>query len=128
MESHVSCSHRCTSSGLNVMPQNRAQNRVGECYLEKRGSRKNFGKISKSRKRFWLVSKSCFFMVCFYFLESRKFSTKGLGLGFRTRISATRRVPDFTIRHPSECIQDRPINAKRAAGELMYSFELFSEE
>ena len=76
----------------------------------------NFGKISKSRKRFWLVSKSRFFMVCFYFLESRKFSTKGLGLGFLTRISASRRVPDFTIRHPSECIQDRPINAKRAAG------------
>ena len=40
-------------------------------------------------------------MVCFYFFESRKFSPKGLGLGFLTRISASRRVSDFTIRHPS---------------------------
>ena len=41
-----------------------------------------------------------FFMVCFYFFESRKFSPKGLGLGFLTRNSASRQVSDFTIRHP----------------------------
>ena len=39
-------------------------------------------------------------MVCFYFFESRKFSPKGLGLGFLTRILASRLVSDFTIRHP----------------------------
>ena len=49
----------------------------------------NFGRISKSRKRFWWVSKSRFFMVCFYFFESRKFSPKGLGLRFLTRVLAS---------------------------------------
>ena len=39
-----------------------------------------------------------FFMVCFYFFESRNFLPKSLGLGFLTRISASRRVSDFTIR------------------------------
>ena len=34
------------------------------------------------------------------FFESRNFLPKGLGLGFLTRISASRRVSDFTIRHP----------------------------
>ena len=47
----------------------------------------NFGRISKSRKRFWQVSKSLFLHGL-------------LGLGFLTRISASQRVSDFTIRHP----------------------------
>ena len=34
------------------------------------------------------------------FFESRNFLPKGLGLGFLTRISASRRVSDFTIHHP----------------------------
>ena len=34
------------------------------------------------------------------FFESRNFLPKSLGLGFLTRISASRRVSDFTIRHP----------------------------
>ena len=55
----------------------------------------SFGRISKSLKRFWWVSKSRFFMVCFSFFESRKFSPKSLGLGFLTRISASRRVSDY---------------------------------
>ena len=41
-----------------------------------------------------------FIMVCFYFFESRNFLPKSLGLGFLTRISVSRRVSDFTIRHP----------------------------
>ena len=39
-------------------------------------------------------------MVCFYFFESRNFLPKGLGLGFLTSISVSRRVSDFTICHP----------------------------
>ena len=72
----------------------------GEWYLEKRGSRKilagsrNLGSVNdKSRSRVfaWFV---------FTFFESRNFLPKSLGLGFLTRISASRRVSDFTIRHP----------------------------
>ena len=48
----------------------------------------NFGRISKSRKRFWLVSKSRFCTVCFCFFWVSKF------------LSASRWVSDFTIRHP----------------------------
>ena len=36
----------------------------------------------------------------FTFFESGNFLPKSLGLGFLTRISASRRVSDFTIRHP----------------------------
>ena len=32
------------------------------------------------------------------------FSPKSFGLGFLTRISASRRVSDFTIRHPCHCL------------------------
>ena len=35
-------------------------------------------------------------MVYFYFFESQKFSPKGLGLGFLTRISASRILPFAT--------------------------------
>ena len=71
--------------------------------LEKRGSRKilagsrNLGSVfdkSRSLVFSWFV---------FTFFESRNFSPKSLGLGFLTRISASRRVSDFTIRHPSCC-------------------------
>ena len=37
----------------------------------------------------------------FTFFESRKLLPKSLELGFLTRILASRRVSDFTIRHPS---------------------------
>ena len=36
----------------------------------------------------------------FYFFESRNMLSRSLGLGFLTRISASRRVSNFTIRHP----------------------------
>ena len=39
----------------------------------------------------------------FPFFESRNFLAKSLGLGFLTRISASRVVSDFTIRHPLCC-------------------------
>ena len=39
----------------------------------------------------------------FTFFESRNFSPKSLGLGFLTRISASRQVLDFTIRDPYMC-------------------------
>ena len=74
--------------------------RGGEWYLEKRGSRKilvvsrNLGSVfDKSRN---LV----FAWFVFTFFESRNFLPKSLRLGFLTRISASRRVSDFTIRHP----------------------------
>ena len=38
--------------------------------------------------------------LIFTFLESRNFLPRSLGLGFLSRISASRRVSDFTIRHP----------------------------
>ena len=78
--------------------------RGGEWYLEKRGSRKilagsrNLGSVfDKSRS---LV----FSWFAFTFFESRNFSPKSFGLGFLTWISASRRVSDFTIRHPSQCL------------------------
>ena len=74
--------------------------RGGEWYLEKRGSReilagsRNLGSVSdKSRS---LV----FSWFVFTFFESRNVSPKSLGLGFLIRISASRRVSDFTICHP----------------------------
>ena len=75
--------------------------RGGEWYLEKRGSRKilagsrNLGSVfdkSRSLVFAWFV---------FTFFESQNFLPKSLGLGFLTRISASRRVSDFTICHPS---------------------------
>ena len=75
--------------------------RGGEWYLNKRGSRKilagsrNLGNVfgkSRSLVFAWFV---------FTFFESRNFLPKSLGLGFLARISASRRVSDFTIRHPS---------------------------
>ena len=79
---------------------NNNKNRGGEWHLEKRGSRKilagsrNLGNVfdkSRSLVFSWFV---------FTFFESRNFSPKSLGLGFLTRIPASRRVSDFTIGHP----------------------------
>ena len=74
--------------------------RGGEWYLEKRGSRKilagsrNLGSVSdKSRSLVF-----SWFVLTFF--ESRNVSPKSLGLGFLIRISASRRVSDFTICHP----------------------------
>ena len=50
---------------------------------------------------------SFFHGLYFTFFESRNFSPKSLGLGFLTRISASRRVLDFTIRHPWQCLTTR---------------------
>ena len=75
--------------------------RGGEWYLEKRGSRKI---LARSRNLGNVFDKSrslVFSWFVFTFFESRNFSPKSLGLGFLTRISASRRVSDFTIRHPS---------------------------
>ena len=78
----------------------RLYGRGGEWYLEKRGSRKiltgsrNLGNVfdkSRSLVFAWFV---------FTFFESRNFLPKSLGLEFLTRISASRQVSDFTIRHP----------------------------
>ena len=74
--------------------------RGGEWYFEKRGSRKilagsqNLGSVFDKSRRF------IFSWFAFTFFESRNFSPKSPGLGFLTRISASRRVSDFTIRHP----------------------------
>ena len=74
--------------------------RGGEWYLEKRGSRKiltgsrNLGSVfdkSRSLVFAWFV---------FTFFESRNFLPKSLGLGFLTKVSASRRVSDFIVRHP----------------------------
>ena len=55
----------------------------------------NFGRSvfdkSRSLVSAWFV---------FPFFDSRNFLPKSLGLGFLTRISASRRVSDFTIRQP----------------------------
>ena len=90
---------RLTDSHVFMVDRNRAS-RGGEWYLEKRGSRKilagsrNLGSVfDKSRS---LV----FSWFAFTFFQSRNFSPKSLGLGFLTRFSASRRVSDFTIRHP----------------------------
>ena len=81
--------------------KNGSRMRGSEWYLENRGSRKilagsrNLGNVfdkSRSLVFVWFV---------YTFFESRNFLTKSLGLGFLTRISASRRVSDFTIRHPS---------------------------
>ena len=48
----------------------------------------------------------------FTFFESRNFLPKSLGLGFLTRISASRRVSDFTIRHPYQLKQPKGADLK----------------
>ena len=70
--------------------------RGGEWYLEKLGSRKI---LAGSRD----LGSVVFSWFAFTFFESRNFSPKSLGLGFLTRISASWRVSNFTIRHPYVC-------------------------
>ena len=52
-------------------------------------------------EEFFISLEVSFAWFVFTFFESRKFLPKSLGLGFPTRISVSRRVSDFTIRHPS---------------------------
>ena len=97
--------------------------RGGEWYLEKRGSRKilagsrNLGRVfDKSRSLVfgWFVFTS---------FESRNFLPKSLGLGFLTRISASRRVSDFTIRHPfSLTTEPDVIRVRTAKGQLCHYY------
>ena len=82
------------------------QTRGGEWYLEKRVSRKI---LAGSRKLGSVFDKSrslVFSWFVFTFFEPRNFLPKSLGLGFLTRISAYRRVSDFTIRHASNSVRD----------------------
>ena len=92
---------RITYQKRTFLAQNYKHCRGGEWYLEKRGSRKILagswnlrGVSDKSRS---LV----FAWFVFTFFKSRNVLPKSLGLGFLTRISASRWVSDFTIRHPS---------------------------
>ena len=48
----------------------------------------------------FLIEVSFFSWFVFPLFESRNFLPKSLWLGFLTRISASRQVSDFTIRHP----------------------------
>ena len=56
---------------------------------------------------------SFFHGLLLLFLSLETFSPKSLGLGFLTRISASRRVSDFTIRHPwlakPKAVEELPI-------------------
>ena len=82
---------RCSYVSLNC--------RGGKWYLKKRGSRKI---LAGSRNLGSVFDKSqslVFSWFAFTFFESRNFSPKSLRLGFLTRISVSRRVSDFTIRH-----------------------------
>ena len=83
-----------------ILHVTRSSDRGGEWYLERRRSRKiltgsrNLGSVfdkSRSLVFAWFV---------FTVFEFRNFLPKSLGLGFLTRVSASRRVSDFTIRHP----------------------------
>ena len=77
--------------------------RGGEWYLEKRGSRKILAG-SRNLERVFDKSRSLVFAwFVFTLSESRNFLPRSLGLGFLTRISASRRVSDFTILHPYYC-------------------------
>ena len=61
----------------------------------------NFGRSSQNLGSVFDKSRSLVFSwFVFTFFESRNFSLKSLGLRFLTRISVSRRVSDFTIRHP----------------------------
>ena len=74
--------------------------RGGEWYLEKRESRKILAGSRNLESVFGQSRSLVFSWFAFTLFESRNFSPKSLGLGFLTRISASRRVSDFTIRHP----------------------------
>ena len=74
--------------------------RSGKWYLEKRGSWKILAGSWNLRNVFdrsWSLVSAWF---VFTFFESWNFLPKSLGVQFLTRISLSRRVSDFTIRHP----------------------------
>ena len=74
--------------------------RGGEWYFEKRGSRKILAG-SRNLERVFDKSRSLVFAwFVLTLFEIRNFLPRSLGLGFLTGISASRRVSDFTIRHP----------------------------
>ena len=69
------------------------------------GTSKNvaLGKVCQNleiSEAFMISLEVSFFHGLFLLFESRNFLPKSLGLGFLTRISASWRVSDFTIRHP----------------------------
>ena len=60
-----------------------------------------FGEDLEVSEAFFDKSRNLVFAwFVFTFSESLNFLPKSLGLGFLTRILASRRVSDFTIRHP----------------------------
>ena len=73
--------------------------RGGEWYLEKRGSRKILAGSRNLGSVFISLEDSFLHGLFLFFFEYRNFLPKSLGFGFLTRISASRRVLDFTIRH-----------------------------
>ena len=69
-------------------------------YLEKRGSWKilaRYWNLGNVFDKSWSLVSAWF---VFTFFESRNFLLKSLGIKFLTRISVSRRVSDFIIRHP----------------------------
>ena len=83
------------------MRKDKTHLRDGEWYLEELGSQKI---LAGSRNLGSIFDKSqnlVFAWFGYTFFESRTFLPKSLGLGFLTRISASRWVSDFTIRYPS---------------------------
>ena len=70
--------------------------RGGEWYLEKRGSRKIFAGSRNLGSVFDKSRSLVFAWFVFTFFESRNFLPKSLGLGFLTRISASRILPFAT--------------------------------
>ena len=74
--------------------------RGGEWCLEKRGLGKFWQDLEISETFLISLEVSFFSWFVFTFFESLNFSPKSLGLGFLTRILASQRVSDFTIRHP----------------------------
>ena len=94
-----------------------SHSRGGEWYFKKRGSPKI---LAGSRNLGSVFNKSqslVFAWFVFTFFESRNFLPKSLGLGFLTRISVSRLVSGFTIRHPSFYIL-----------HLAYTFAMLSHE
>ena len=71
-----------------------------EWYLEKRGSRKILVESRNLESGFDKSRSLIFAWFDFYFFESRNILPRSLGLEFLTRISASRGVSNFTVRHP----------------------------
>ena len=80
--------------------QHNKEIRGGEFYLEKRGSRKIFSGPRHLGSVYDKTRSLVFSWFVFTFLSLETFLPESLGFGFLARISASRRVSDFTIRHP----------------------------